>query len=150
MDASSFLHHVRNSSIVSYRHRGRSSLRRRAAGPVCTAQPHQSQGSSDFGTSTATSSGVNSPAVAVQEADTRDVVTTDNFSDLDASNPLAEQLAGQIVVVSAATSSTGVLNVAGTAPGGNSSVAPPASPTLPEGLPSPATVDASLSTGFGR
>lgn len=154
MDAC-YCQHARARHLAPTRGSSRAGLRLRRSlllVVTCTAQPpkqlqltrDQHGGSTD---SSSSSSRANSPAVAVQEVSTTDVVTAGSFSDFAAAaSPMAEQLAGHLVVVSAtapAGSTAGVLTAAG-ADGGT------ASPALPEGLPSPVTIDASLSSSFGR
>jgi hypothetical protein len=131
-------------------------LRRSLLLVSCTAQPPKQlqtvsaeQHGDGTDSSISTSSRANSPAVAVQEVSTTDVVTAaSSFSDFAATaSPMAEQLAGQLVVVSATTpagSTAGTLTAAGAHDGST------ASPALPQGLPSPVTIDASLSSSFGR
>lgn len=160
MDALTRLHHIKPRPLSQPCLSGHGLQRQ--LGPVCrTARPRhaaaqtQEQGFSEqHGNSSSgdtSSSTASSTAVAVQEVATADVVTACSFSEYDAASPLAEQLAGQLVVVTAATSDTGVLTSVVPAAGGESSAAQPATGALPEGLPSPVTVDASLSAPtFGR
>jgi hypothetical protein len=159
MDALTRFHHVRPLTPPRLLVHGL----QRQLGPVCrTARPRhaathtqerefsEQHGSSSSNGDTGSST-TSSTAAAVPEAATATVVTAGSFSEYDAASPLAEQLAGQLVVVTAATSDTGVLTSVATAAGGDSGAAQPASGALPEGLPSPVTVDASLSAPtFGR
>lgn len=123
----------------------------------CTAQPHNSgpsqQQQDESHSTSSTSSRSSTPSVAVQELEQPQAVGTGSFTDFDAAGPMAAQLAGQLVIVSAATSSTGVLIPAQTSPHGDNTGGQPASSMLPEGLPSPSSVEASLTssvTSFSR
>lgn len=126
----------------------------------CTAQPSSSNRSQHDehhdDRSAYTGSRSSTHSVAVQELEQPQSVETGSFTDFDAAaGPMAAQMAGQLVIVSAVTSSTGVLTAAQPSPSshGDSSAAQPSSSTLPDGLPSPTSVEASLTssvTSFSR
>lgn len=153
MQASAGLKHCRTSCITAL-HRRFPRPRRLAVN--CTTPPssgpsqQQQNGEHSASNSNSRSS---TPSVAVQELEQPQGVGTGSFTDFDAASPMAAQLAGQLVIVSAATSSTGVLNPTQTSAHGDSSAGQPASSMLPEGLPSPRSVEASLTssvTSFSR
>jgi hypothetical protein len=154
MQASAGLKHCKASCTTTLHGRF---LRPRRLAVYCTAQPPSSgpsqQQQDGTHSASSTSSRSSTPSVAVQDIEQPQGVGTGSFTDFDAAGPMAAQLAGQLVIVSAATSSTGVLNPAQTSTHGDSSAGQPSTSMLPEGLPSPRSVEASLTssvTSFSR
>jgi len=128
----------------------------------CLAQPHhgrqvkltEQESHTSSGSTTSSSNRNDALSVAVHTRHTAtEIVTTSSYSDLDASGQLAEQLAGQLVVVNASSTSAAVATTHATTAANSDIAAQQGSSPLPEGLPSPRSLDASLRsslTSFSR
>ena len=154
--------HLCRQRILS-RHHNRQHLWPQRRLPLCwTAQPRttfppavadvEPEHESSSSKLTGNESTVATVVVAAQEVEEAGVITATSYNDIDGAGPLAEQLACQLVVVSAnsSSSSTSAI-VAAEHPSAvsSSSVQQPAgSVALPEGLPSPRAVDASLQSSM--
>lgn len=147
-----------SSLCTKFSHRRRWHAQHNKLCVFCIAQPHHgsqvklTEQESHTSSSTSSSNRNDALSVAVHTRHTEtEIVTTSSYSDLDASGQLAEQLAGQLVVVNASSTSAAVVHATTTA--SSDIAAQQGSSPLPEGLPSPRSLDASLRsslTSFSR
>ena len=115
---------------------------------LCTAQPRQTRGLAvqlEGGSGEGGSRGTSTAVVSEAEVSKADAASAQGLAE--------SLLAEQLVVVGAASSSSGVLISVGPSLGDASSLAataaqPGLASSIPEGLPSPQAVDAGLSTGL--